>query len=93
MNTTISHELVSQITSLVQAWNTADRRLREMFHGWEHRATRGGLERGFYLQLGQLPGVETVVGDEIDNTETAGRMLYHAYVGGAVTAGLDIARS
>lgn len=92
MNPTVNPELVAQITTLVQAWTDADRRLREMFHGWEQRATRAGLDRGFCLQLAQLPGASAVVGEEIDDMEVAGRMLYRAYMGGAVTAALDAAQ-
>lgn len=90
METTINQDLVEQITTLVQAWNTADRRVREMLHGWEQRATRAGLERGFYVQVGQLSGACAVVGiDEMD-TEEAGRVVYAAYMRGGVTAAMDV---
>lgn len=88
MTTTINSELVAQITTLVQAWNTADRRIREMFHGWEQRATRAGLERGFYREIGQLPGAESIGGD-MDDLEQIGRAVYAAYRNGAVIAALD----
>lgn len=89
---TINPELVSQITALVQAWNTADRRIRDMFHGWEQRATRAGLERGFYLQVGQLPGADTLLNAEFDDLEQIGRHVYQAYRNGAVVAAMDEAR-
>lgn len=88
MNTiTINSELVGQITSLVQAWNTADRRIREMFHGWEQRATRAGLERGFYMQVGSLPGAESIA--DLDDAEAIGRAVYAAYMQGGVVANID----
>lgn len=87
-NTTINTELVAQITSLVQAWTTADRRIREMFHGWEQRATRAGLECGFYVEVAKLPGADAIAGD-VEDMEQAGRMVYEAYRRGAVTAALD----
>ena len=87
-NITINHQLVAQITSLVQAWTTADRRIREMFNGWEQRAMRAGLERGFYIEIAQIPGAEIMAGD-VDDLEQAGRIVYAAYQRGAVTAALD----
>lgn len=87
--TTINPTLVGQINTLVAAWNAADRRLRELFHGWEQRATRAGLERGFYLEIAQLPGTESVAG-ETEDMEAAGRAVYAAYRNGAVTAALDL---
>lgn len=86
-NPTINPDLVAQITTLVQAWNTADRRLREMFHGWEQRATRAGLERGFYMQVGNLPGAESIA--DLDDAEAIGRAVYAAYMHGGITANLD----
>lgn len=93
INPTVNPELVEQITALVQAWTEADRRIREMFHGWEQRSARAGVDRGFCLQLAQLPGASAVIGDEIDDMETAGRLLYRAYTGGAVTAAMDDAQA
>ena len=84
---TINPELVAQITALVQAWNTADRRCRDMFHGWEQRATRAGLERGFYMQVGHLPGAESIA--DLDDAEAIGRAVYAAYMHGGITANLD----
>lgn len=86
-NIIINPELVGQITSLVQAWNTADRRIREMFHGWEQRATRAGLERGFYVQVGNLPGAGSIA--DLDDVEAVGRSVYAAYMQGGVTANID----
>lgn len=86
---TVNPELVGHINTLVEAWNTADRRIRDMFHGWEQRATRAGLERGFYIELAKLPGADTVIESEIEDMETAGRAVYAAYRAGGVTAALD----
>lgn len=88
MNTTVNPQLVEQVTSLVKVWNTADRRIPEMFHGWEQKATRAGLERGFFVQVGQLPGADTFSG-EMNDLEQVGRAVYAAYQQGAVTAALD----
>jgi hypothetical protein len=90
---TINAEMVGQINTLVEAWNTADRRIRDMFHGWEQRATRAGLVRGFYIELAQLPGADTLINGEIEDMETAGRAVYAAYRAGGVTAALDEARA
>lgn len=80
MNTVINPELVAQITTLVQAWNTADRRICDMFHGWEQRSTRAGLERGFYVQVGLLPGADAIA--DLDDAEAIGRAVYAAYMRG-----------
>ena len=88
-NTIINPDLVAQITTLVQAWDTADRRIREMLHGWEQRATRAGLECGFYLQLAKLPGADIIVGNDAIEMEEAGRIVYASYVRGHVHAALD----
>ncbi len=93
MGITINAELVEQINALVQAWNAADRRCREMFHGWEQRSMRAGLERGFYLQIAELPGTWGVLRDEnIDDGETAGRTVYEAYRRGGMQAAMDTLR-
>jgi len=89
METVVNPELVGCINTLVEAWTTADRRLRSMFHGWEQRATRAGLERGFYIELAKLPGADTVIEDDIEDMETAGRIVYEAYRVGGVTAVRD----
>jgi hypothetical protein len=87
-NPTINPELVAQITTRVQAWTVADRRIRALFHGWEQRAARAGVERGFYTQLGTLPNTSTLC-DEEDDSEAAGRHLYAAYLRGGLMANLD----
>lgn len=89
-HTIINPELVEQITTLVQAWTVADRRLRDLFHGWEQLATRAGLERGFHLQLAKLPGVDALTGGEIDDMEEAGRVIHEAYSRGTVRSAMDL---
>jgi hypothetical protein len=86
---TINPELVAQITTFVQNWNIADRRLRDMFHGWEQRATRAGLEHGFYVQLAQLPGADRLVAQDDLENEPRGRLVYAAYIRGGVVSVLD----
>lgn len=93
MEPIINPELVGKINSLVEAWNTADRRIREMLHGWEQRATRAGLERGFYRELATLPGIDAITGSaEIDDQEETGRLVYDAYRRGGMAAALDALR-
>lgn len=87
MNTVTNPELVAQITTLVQAWRTADRRICDMFHGWEQRSTRAGLERGFYVQVGLLPGADAIA--DLDDAEAIGRAVYAAYMRGGITANID----
>lgn len=87
---TVNPELVGQINTLVEAWTTADRRIRDTFHGWEQRAARAGLERGFYVELAKLPAAHTVIDGEIEDMETAGRAVYAAYRAGGVVAALFI---
>jgi hypothetical protein len=92
MNLTVNPELVRQTTTLVVAWNTADRRIREVLHGWEQRAARAGLERGFYVQLAKLPGADTLIDGEIEDLEATGRAVYAAYRAGGFAAAIDEAR-
>lgn len=90
METAVNAELVGQINTIVEQWNTTDRQIRNLFHGWQQRATRAGLERGFYIELAKLPGVHVVLEGDIDDLETAGRAVYAAYRAGGVTAALDM---
>ena len=54
---------------------------------------RAGLERGFYLQIAELPGTWGVLRDEnIDDGETAGRTVYEAYRRGGMQAAMDTLR-
>ena len=75
-------ELITQITEIIQAWNTADRRIREMLHGWEQRGARAGLERSAYIQIGQLDEMRPEISER--NYEDCGRDLYREYNTGLV---------
>lgn len=88
---TINPALVEQINTLVAAWTAADRRCREFFHGWEQRAICAGLERGFYVQVGMLPGADAL--SETEDSEQGGREVYAAYVAGGMAANRDTIRA
>jgi hypothetical protein len=84
-------EMVEEINQLVEEWNIADRYLRSFFHGWQQRSARAGLERGFYLQVGNLVSendLHEFGATPHMTTHEIGEMVYAAYRRGGVPTDL-----
>lgn len=87
----INPKLVGEITTLIQAGTAANRRIREMFHGWEQLHALAGLERGFYCQVGQVAQAagENFGCDEWCALDKLGMAAYQAYMAGATQIAMD----
>lgn len=89
---TINLELVGEINIVVSEWLEANKRARNLFHGWQQRSVLAGLEHGAMLQIGKLAETHRFTSPDDDrDIQTTGRECYEAYMRGATESAMDLA--